>query len=259
MGEHYTQKQLKPIEVKEPIKSINFFNASKTSLVEHSENLLFLLGSFGYMNINFGLTDKEIIGNRRGREDSLTIKMFLIWLLKRNTTMTSSFIGKFMNMDHTSILYLDKSFHYSFKSLTKAEQEYWLNIEKEIYNAVDIHGALQKNIAPTKKRKMPYKWTPREEEKKWVQKKYGELDYEYEKKQFQDYYISTGDQRADWDACFRTWIRKSAKMGKALSTSGLGSKSTQMAKANTRRLRDYADRYDLESISQPTSLPKPKR
>ena len=181
MGEHYTLKSLKPIKIDKSIKSIDYINSSKTSLVEHSENLLFLLGAFGYMNINFGFTDKEIIQNRRAREDIITIKMFLVWLLKRNTTMTSSFIGKFMNMDHTSILYLDKSFQFSFQSLNKEAQDYWLGIEKEIYNAVDIHGALEKNIAPTRKKKIPYKWTPREEERKWVQQKYGEIDYEYEK------------------------------------------------------------------------------
>ena len=59
MGEHYTLKSLKPIKIDKSIKSIDYINSSKTSLVEHSENLLFLLGAFGYMNINFGFTDNE--------------------------------------------------------------------------------------------------------------------------------------------------------------------------------------------------------
>ena len=38
-----------------------------------------------------------------------------------------------------------------------------------------------------------------------------EVDIKYEEEQFVDYYKSNGVLKADWDACFRNWIRRSIK------------------------------------------------
>ena len=56
----------------------------------------------------------------------------------------------------------------------------------------------------------PDNWQPSEEVLSYLLNQYGsEVDIHDEKEQFIDYYKSNGVLKADWDACFRNWIRRS--------------------------------------------------
>ena len=55
-------------------------------------------------------------------------------------------------------------------------------------------------------------YTPNPRDLDWINETYGEeVDIDYEKAQFIDYYTANGKVRADWDACFRNWIRRGIK------------------------------------------------
>ena len=71
-------------------------------------------------------------------------------------------------------------------------------------NALDCELALHQFKTP------PDNWQPSEQVLNYLLNQYGsEVDIHYEKEQFVDYYKSNGVLKADWDACFRNWIRRS--------------------------------------------------
>ncbi len=52
-------------------------------------------------------------------------------------------------------------------------------------------------------------YIPNPRDVEWIKERYGmEVNIEYEKEQFIDYYKANGGIKADWDACFRNWIRR---------------------------------------------------
>tara|TARA_R110000765_G_scaffold132990_2_gene231717 strand:- start:433 stop:1203 length:771 start_codon:yes stop_codon:yes gene_type:complete len=251
MGEQNTRKPLGPIKIEKPIRNTDDFQPSKVDLIEHCESIVFYLGAIGHICSTYHLTEKKILTARRSNREMLEIRMFLCWIIKRNTTMSDLLLGRLMNVDRTSCYYLSEAFQANFILLTHAEQKYWLGIEEEIYNVVISHGKITPSVAPASKRRIPVRYVPLKYTRKYIKDNYKEIDYDYEVEQFRDYYISTGEVRSDWDASFRFWCRKSIKMDKSFSSRRGSSKSSAMAEVNDRRLREYTDRHHIQSVSSP--------
>lgn len=251
MGEQDTRKPLTPIKIGQPIRNTDDFQPSKVDLTEHCESIVFYLGAIGHMCATYHLTEKKILTAKRSNREMLEIRMFICWIIKRNTTMSDLLLGRLMNVDRTSCYYLSEAFQAHFIILTHAEQKYWLDIEEEIYKVVTSYGSIKPSVAPAIKRRMPRGYTPLKDTRKYITANFKEIEYDYEVEQFRDYYISTGDVRSDWDAAFRFWIRKSNKMDSTISKRRNSSKSSSMAETNDRRLRDYSDRHNLQGVSSP--------
>lgn len=77
-------------------------------------------------------------------------------------------------------------------------------------------------------------YKPSQETIEYLIKEYGsEVDISYEEKQFVDYYKSNATLKADWDAFFRTWVRRSIQFN------------------NTRRqTKTFNNPYDSKSIQE---------
>jgi hypothetical protein len=259
MGEHYTRKYLAPIIIHKPIDNVEKFILSKVTLVEHCENIIFYLGIVGYMSQAFGVTEKNLVsGNTRAKDDILKLRMFMCWLMKRNTSMSQKLLSRMISADHTTVLYLEKSFQKSFEELNQEQQQYWLDIEEEIYDTVNSYGKIETNVTPPRKTRITILWQPNPRDKEDILKQFKEIDYDYELNQFRDYYTSIGESRADWTASFRYWLRRSTKMDTTVSrrTYKNVSKATSMAEDNDRRLRDHATRYPLDSVTAPVKTIK---
>ncbi len=103
-------------------------------------------------------------------------------------------------------------------------------------------------------------WELSEENLEHIITNYGsEVDIEYEKKQFIDYYKANGTIAADWDAHFRNWIRRSIKFannrGQAKAFNNpYDSKSIQERR---RRIYDVASMGD-KTNNKILSIPKTK-
>lgn len=50
----------------------------------------------------------------------------------------------------------------------------------------------------------------------WAAKKMPQVNIDKEHEAFVDYWLGNGKKKANWDAVFRTWIRRAPKMGGAL-------------------------------------------
>tara|TARA_R100000458_G_scaffold51240_1_gene51929 strand:- start:5206 stop:5544 length:339 start_codon:yes stop_codon:yes gene_type:complete len=93
-------------------------------------------------------------------------------------------------------------------------------------------------------------WKPDEQLLLWffdTFKEATERELNYEREQFKDYYLSKGERKADWDAAFRFWCRKSFRLAKEKQTTSTYSKPTRVSNNNADRVRSYLDRYDGES------------
>ena len=248
MEKQNTKHSLAQIKIDRPVRNTDDFQGSKVDLIEYCENILFYIGAIGYMQNTYDISEKDILSARRSDREMLKIRMFLCWLIKRNTTMQDTLLSRLMNVDRTSCLYLYNSFQKQFTQSTQETQVYWLDIEKEIYDTVSSHGKIKQIERPAIKRKISRSYQPTNETKKYIINNIEEIDYEFERKQFRDYYLSTGEVRSDWDSAFKFWCRRSAKMDKQIYKGRNSSRTTNVVKTNDQRLREYSDRHNLEGI-----------
>jgi len=256
MGKSNTETALAPIKIDKPIRNTDDFQASKIDLIEHCENILFYIGAVGFIQNEYGISERDILSARRSNKEMLKIRMFLCWIIKRNSSMQDTLLSRFMNLDRTSCIYLYNNFHTQFTQSTQETQNYWLDIEKEIYDTVNSHGKIKQIERPAIKRKISRSYQPTNATKKYIINNIEEIDYEYERKQFRDYYLSTGEIRSDWDSAFKFWCRRSIKMDKQIQKGRASSRTTNVVEANDKRLREYSDRHNLESLPKPTKTIK---
>jgi hypothetical protein len=256
MAKQNTKDPLISIKIEKPIRNTDDFQASKIDLIEYCENFLFYIGAIGYMQNTYDISEKDILGARRSNKDMLKIKMFLCWLIKRNTTMQDTFLGRLMNLDRTSCFYLYNNFQSQFTQSTQETQNYWLDIEKEIYDTVNSHGKIKQIERPAIRRKISRSYQPNNATKKYIISNRKDIDYEFERKQFRDYYLSTGEIRSDWDSAFKFWCRRSEKMDKQIHKGRTSSRTANVVETNDQRLREYSDRHNLESLPKPTKAIK---
>ena len=254
MGAENTTKSLRRIKIDKPIRNTDDFQSSKIDLIEHCNNITFYIGCIGHMQKEYHLTEQKILSARRSNREMLEIRMFICWLVKRNTSMTDGLLCRLMNVDRTSCIYLYNNFQMEFTQLTQEEQDYWLDIEKEIYDTVNSQGKIKQSVAPAIKKRMTRSYIPLKDTEKYIKSNYKEIDYEYEVKQFRDYYLSTGDVRYDWDSSFRYWIRRSFKMDSDIQTRRTNSKTSRVVATNDQRIRENSDRHKLESIPPTAKL-----
>jgi len=101
-------------------------------------------------------------------------------------------------------------------------------------NFIISANALVRELALHQFKTPPDNWKASEELINYLMTNYGsEVDLKYEEEQFVDYYKSNGVLKADWDACFRNWIRRSIQF------------------ANTRRqTKTFNSPYDSKSIQE---------
>ena len=256
MGKSNTETALAPIKIDKPIRNTDDFQASKIDLIEHCENILFYIGAVGFIQNEYGISERDILSARRSNKEMLKIRMFLCWIIKRNSSMQDTLLSRFMNLDRTSCIYLYNNFQLQFTQSTQETQNYWLDIEKEIYDTVNSHGKIKQIERPAIKRKISRSYQPTNATKKYIINNIEEIDYEYERKQFRDYYLSTGEIRSDWDSAFKFWCRRSIKMDKQIQKGRASSRTANVVETNDQRLREYSDRHNLESLPKPTKTIK---
>jgi transcriptional regulator with XRE-family HTH domain len=109
--------------------------------------------------------------------------------------------------------------------------------QKKIPNAsnfINWANALECELALHQFKTPPDNWKPSDELINYLMTNYGsEVDLKYEEEQFVDYYKSNGVLKADWDACFRNWIRRSIQF------------------ANTRRqTKTFNSPYDSNAVQE---------
>ena len=79
-----------------------------------------------------------------------------------------------------------------------------------------------------------------------------EVDIKYEEEQFVDYYKSNGVLKADWDACFRNWIRRSIKF-----SNDRGQAKTFNSPYDSKSIQERRKRiFDVASVGDQTSNEK---
>ena len=114
-------------------------------------------------------------------------------------------------------------------------------------NALDCELALHQFKTP------PDNWQPSEQVLNYLLKQYGsEVDIHYEKEQFVDYYKSNGVLKADWDACFRNWIRRSIQFSNDRRSTKTFNSPYDSKSIQERRKRIY----DVASVGDQTSNEK---
>ena len=114
-------------------------------------------------------------------------------------------------------------------------------------NALDCELALHQFKTP------PDNWKPSEELINYLMTNYGsEVDLKYEEEQFVDYYKSNGVLKADWDACFRNWIRRSIQFSNDRRSTKTFNSPYDSKSIQERRKRIY----DVASVGDQTSNEK---
>lgn len=79
-----------------------------------------------------------------------------------------------------------------------------------------------------------------------------EVDIKYEEEQFVDYYKSNGVLKANWDACFRNWIRRSIKF-----SNDRGQAKTFNSPYDSKSIQERRKRiFDVASVGDQTSNAK---
>ena len=90
---------------------------------------------------------------------------------------------------------------------------------KQIPNASNFLNwcnALEMNVALLEYKSMVGDYEPSPQCIDYIINNHGsEVDIQYEKQKFTDHYKANGDVKADWDACFRNWIRRSIQFSNA--------------------------------------------
>ena len=114
-------------------------------------------------------------------------------------------------------------------------------------NALDCQLALHQFKTP------PDNWEASREVLQYILTNYGdEVDIKYEKDQFIDYYKSNGVLKADWDACFRNWIRRSIKF-----SNDRGQAKTFNSPYDSKSIQERRKRiFDVASVGDQTSNAK---
>ena len=125
--------------------------------------------------------------------------------------------------------------------------------QKKIPNAsnfINWANALECELALHQFKTPPDNWTPSDEVLEYLLIQYGsEVDIHYEKEQFIDYYKSNGVLKADWDACFRNWIRRSIQFANAR-----GQTKTFNSPYDSKSIQERRKRiYDVASVGDQTS------
>ena len=128
--------------------------------------------------------------------------------------------------------------------------------QKKIPNAsnfINWANALECELALHQFKTPPDNWTPSDEVLEYLLIQYGsEVDIHYEKEQFIDYYKSNGVLKADWDACFRNWIRRSIQFANAR-----GQTKTFNSPYDSKSIQERRKRiYDVASVGDQTSNEK---
>lgn len=125
--------------------------------------------------------------------------------------------------------------------------------QKKIPNAsnfINWANALECELALHQFKTPPDNWKPSDEVLEYLLIQYGsEVDIHYEKEQFIDYYKSNGVLKADWDACFRNWIRRSIQFANAR-----GQTKTFNSPYDSKSIQERRKRiYDVASVGDQTS------
>ena len=128
--------------------------------------------------------------------------------------------------------------------------------QKKIPNAsnfINWANALECELALHQFKTPPDNWKPSEELINYLMTNYGsEVDLKYEEEQFVDYYKSNGVLKADWDACFRNWIRRSIQFANAR-----GRTKTFNSPYDSKSIQERRKRiYDVASVGDQTSNEK---
>ena len=128
--------------------------------------------------------------------------------------------------------------------------------QKKIPNAsnfINWANALECELALHQFKTPPDNWKPSEELINYLMTNYGsEVDLKYEEEQFVDYYKSNGVLKADWDACFRNWIRRSIQFSNDRRSTKTFNSPYDSKSIQERRKRIY----DVASVGDQTSNEK---
>lgn len=97
-----------------------------------------------------------------------------------------------------------------------------------------------RTIKPQKKDKhatrLPSDWQASDSLRAWAQSEHPHIEVDHEAAQFRDYWLASGGTKLDWDAAFRTWIRRARPMG-ATRSSAARPTSAALVDANRDKLR----------------------
>lgn len=84
---------------------------------------------------------------------------------------------------------------------------------------------------------LPETWTPRQQDLDMGRKRFPNVDVEHEAALFRDHYTASGKCLLNWDAAFRSWLRRAAKeFGRAAITPL--SRAERVRTDNRRRIDD---------------------
>jgi hypothetical protein len=103
-------------------------------------------------------------------------------------------------------------------------------------------------------------WMPSESTLLKMMADYPEVNIQYEKEKFVDYYLANGGVSANWEATFRNWIRRSDEYQRRNSQSSTSHASTSTNSISDRRNRilSVAKQGDTGSDGKIKRLPKRK-
>ncbi len=127
---------------------------------------------------------------------------------------------------------------------------------KQIPNASNFLNwcnALEMNVALLEYKSMVGDYEPSPQCIDYIINNHGsEVDIQYEKQKFTDHYKANGDVKADWDACFRNWIRRSIQFSNAgRKTKTFNSPyDSQAVQERRKRISDVASMGDKVSDGQ---------
>lgn len=127
---------------------------------------------------------------------------------------------------------------------------------KQIPNASNFLNwcnALQMNVALLEHKSMIGEYEPSPQCIDYIINNHGsEVDINYEKEKFTDHYKANGDVKADWDACFRNWIRRSIKF-----SNDRGQAKTFNSPYDSKSIQERRKRiFDVASVGDQTSNAK---
>jgi len=84
--------------------------------------------------------------------------------------------------------------------------------------------------------RLPPDWQPNDSLLAWAKDNHPLIEVDHEAAQFRDYWLASGGTKLDWDAAFRTWIRRARPMG-ATRSSAARPTSAALVDANRDKLR----------------------
>lgn len=84
--------------------------------------------------------------------------------------------------------------------------------------------------------RLPKDWQPSPALLQWAQSNHPHIEVDHEAAQFRDYWLASGGTKLDWDAAFRTWIRRARPVG-ATRSSAARPTGAALVDANRDKLR----------------------